>query len=361
MKKVQSYIVNVSFPTSLEEMKELVEGDYYMDMELILLFGDVSFTAPKWAAKGDIVLFYHAKSAITKIRHLKLLLQKEKDEYKENYEGIKKYLDIAEKIYKKYGGTIFAVGKVCEDLKIIKDDPREHLHWRSDIYAPINQITRLDFPVKKDEFEEYVKLSMQRTITPVPGSAFLGIKKLILRYNNVPIIENCEASPVPLKDINDKNWMVIAKEYKRRFFLEIQFRKFYVDYLLKAIADKKKIYSECSCWKDGVHTGYADNFIIMGKKYLAVEVKLNIETEKDIKRQLDKYSFCNYAKIDNKGTMVYKDEIHQKYALVVDMNAIYMYDGQSKTISKLGNLDDLKCTYDVKKLRNEIIRIIQEG
>lgn len=360
MKKVQSYIVNVSFPTCLEEIEDLVKENYYMDMELILLFDDVSFTAPKWAAKGDIVLFYHAKSAITKIRHLKLLLQKEKDEYKENYEGIKKYLDISEKIYKKYGGTIFAVGTVCEDLKIIKDDPREHLHWRSDIYAPINQITRLDFPVKKDEFEEYVKLSMQRTITPVPGRAFSGIKKLVLRYNEVPIIKNCEASPVPLKDITGKNWMVIAQEYKRRFFLEIQFRKFYVDYFLETIADKKKIYSECSCWKNGAHAGYADNFIIMGKKYLAIEVKLNIETEKDIKRQLNKYTFCDAVKLD-KSAMIYKDDIIQRYVLVIDMNYIYIYDGKFQNMFKVSDLDTLKCIYDVKKLRNEIIKIMEEG
>ena len=81
MKKVQSYIANVSFPTSLEEMEELVNGEYYMDMEVLLLFDDASFTAPKWATKGDIVFFYHAKSAITKIRHLKSSLEKEKDKY----------------------------------------------------------------------------------------------------------------------------------------------------------------------------------------------------------------------------------------------------------------------------------------
>lgn len=358
MKKVQSYIVNVSFPTSLEEMKDLVEGDYYMDMELILLFDDVSFTAPKWAAKGDIVFFYHAKSAITKIRHLKSLLEKEKSEYEEFYDGIKKYLDDAELIYKKYGGTIFAVGNVCEDLKIIKDDPREHLHWRSNIYAPINQITRLDFPVKKDEFEEYVKLSMQRTITPVPGSAFSGIKKLVLRYNDVPIIENCEASPVPLKDITDKNWMVVSQEYKRRFFLEIQFRKFYADYLLKAIADKKKIYSECSCWKNGIHTGFADNFITMNKKYLAVEVKINADAEKNIESQLEKYSFCDKVKLD-KNTLINKDEIHQSNVLVIDMNHIFAYNSSSKTMLKLAELDSLECMYDVRKLRNEIIKIME--
>ena len=358
MKKVQSYIANVSFPTSLEEMEELVNGEYYMDMEALLLFNDAKFTAPKWAAKGDIVFFYHAKSAITKIRHLKSLLKNESDKYKQVYDEIVEYLETAEKIYKRYGGTIFAVGTVCEELEIVKDDPREHLHWRSNIYAPINKITNLHFPVDKVKFEEYVKLSMQRTITPVPGTAFNGLRKLVLRYNDVPFIEDCEASPIPLKDINDKNWMEIAKEYKRRFFLEIQFRKFYVDYLLKSISDTKKIYSECSCWKNDAHTGFADNFITMNKKYLAVEVKLNIDTERDIQNQLEKYSFCNMVKLDKKTT-IYKKDIHQSYVLVIDMNKICIYNSTSKTMQKFADLDSLKCMYDVKKLRNEIIKIME--
>lgn len=358
MKKVQSYIANVSFPTSIEEMEELVNGGYYMSMEALLLFDDTKFTAPKWAAKGDIVFFYHAKSAITKIRHLKSLLKNEKDKYKQTYDEIEEYLETAEKIYKKYGGTIFAVGTVCEELEIVKDDPREHLHWKGNIYAPINNITRLDFPVDKTKFEEYVKLSMQRTITPVPGTAFNGIKKLVLRYNDVPFIENCEASLMPLKDITDKNWMTIAKEYKRRFFLEIQFRKFYVDYLLKSLSDTKKIYSECSCWKNDAHTGFADNFITMNKKYLAVEVKLNIDTERDIQNQLEKYSFCNMVKLDKKTT-IYKKDIHQSYVLVIDMNKICIYNSTSKTMLKFADLDSLKCMYDVKKLRNEIIKIME--
>ena len=358
MKKVQSYIANVSFPTSLEEMEELVNGEYYMDMEALLLFNDANFTAPKWAAKGDIVFFYHAKSAITKIRHLKSLLKNESDKYKQVYDEIVEYLETAEEIYKKYGGKIFAVGTVCEELEIAKDAPREHLHWRSNIYAPINNITNLDFPVDKAKFEEYVKLSMQRTITPVPGTAFNGLRKLVLRYNDVPFIEDCEASPIPLKDINDKNWMEIAKEYKRRFFLEIQFRKFYVDYLLKSLSDTKKIYSECSCWKNDAHTGFADNFITMNKKYLAVEVKLNIDTERDIQNQLEKYSFCDMVKLD-KNTAIYKNDIHQAHVLVIDMNKICIYDSTSKTMQKFADLDSLKCMYDVKKLRNEIIKIME--
>ena len=124
MRKVQSYIANVSFPTSLDEMEELVNGEYYMDMEALLLFNDAKFTAPKWAAKGDIVFFYHAKSAITKIRHLKSLLKNESDKYKQVYDEIVEYLETAEEIYKKFLHLFFP------PLFFWKRQP-EGLHFRS--------------------------------------------------------------------------------------------------------------------------------------------------------------------------------------------------------------------------------------
>lgn len=120
---VQAYIAVVSFPTSIDELRDLADNDYYMDMEEIMLGHDVNYTAPKWAAKGDVIFFYHAKSAIVKIRNLKkqAIGQKNKDKLME-------YLDLAEEIYKACGGNIFCVARVGDNPEIIKDD-RENLHW----------------------------------------------------------------------------------------------------------------------------------------------------------------------------------------------------------------------------------------
>ena len=137
MRKVQSYIANVSFPTSLEEMEELVNGEYYMDMEALLLFDDASFTAPKWAAKGDIVFFYHAKSAITKIRHLKSLLKKEKEKYKQTYDEIEKLVS--------YQGS----GASSEEIVILQVKDKSKL---DSVKEKIN--TRLQ--ERKEAFESYL-------------------------------------------------------------------------------------------------------------------------------------------------------------------------------------------------------------
>ena len=96
----------------------------------------------------------------------------------------------------------------------------------------------------------------------------------------------------------------------------------------------------------------------MNKKYLAVEVKLNIDTERNIENQLEKYSFCDTVKLD-KNTKIYENDIHQAHVLVIDMNRVCIYNSTSKTMLKLIDLDSIECMYDVRKLRNEIIKIME--
>ena len=75
MKFVQAYISNISFPDSLDEVRDYAN---FFDIETILTGGnedgyeerEVEWTAPKWCKKGDVVFFMHAKTANSKIRKL---------------------------------------------------------------------------------------------------------------------------------------------------------------------------------------------------------------------------------------------------------------------------------------------------
>ena len=348
----QAYIAVVSFPTSLEELRDLTDNDYYMDMELIVLGKDVRYTAPKWAAKGDIIFFYHAKSAIVKIRNLKKQAQGQKDG-----EKLMEYLDMAEKLYRLYGGRIFTIARVGDDPEVVKDK-RENLHWRGDVYAKVADYALLKNPVSKDDFEQYVKLAQQRTITPVLGADFENLKKLILKDNDVPYLKDMHAVPIPLKDISPKNWLSVSYNYRRRFYLEMQFRKFYTDYFLKFLGDKKSIYSECVCYKNGKMSGYADNCILIGGKYIPVEIKLNISSEKDLNTQLEKYCFVERIKL-SKDKDAYTDSIHQNNVLVLDVNGIYVYYNETKTMRVIEKLDNIRCEYDIRKIRNTIKSILE--
>ena len=349
---VQAYIAVVSFPTSIEELRYFTDNDYYMDMEEIMLGHDVNYTAPKWAAKGDIIFFYHAKSAIVKIRSLKKQVVGQKDEDK-----LMEYLDLAEKIYKACGESIFCVARVGDNPEIIKDD-RENLHWRGDVYAKVSDYALLKNPVSKNVFEQYIKLAQQRTITPVLGEDFENLKNLILKDNDVPYLKTAHAVPVPLKDISPKNWLSVSYDYRRRFYLEMQFRKFYADYFLKALGDRRSLFSECVCYKNGKRSGYADNCILFHGKYISVEIKLNINTEKDLSGQLEKYCHTERIKL-SKDKEVGSDMVYQNNALVLDVNGLYIYDCELSNLRKIENLDNIKCEYDIRKLRETVKSVLE--
>ena len=70
LKNVQSFINNISFPTTLEELSDY-QNDGLYDVEKILTGEETRWIAPRWCKRGDIVFFMHSKqSAINHIRNL---------------------------------------------------------------------------------------------------------------------------------------------------------------------------------------------------------------------------------------------------------------------------------------------------
>lgn len=72
---VQAFLNNISFPKTLDELEYFAER---FNVEEILNVKETEWTAPKWAVKGDIVFFFHAKTAIQKITMLETKLKQEK-------------------------------------------------------------------------------------------------------------------------------------------------------------------------------------------------------------------------------------------------------------------------------------------
>lgn len=255
MNNVQSYIANVSYMTSLEEMKFYVDKDYLTDLEMFVCCPEeLNFTAPKWAVRDDIVFFFHAKTAMQKVRHLRSQIKKSKEKYVDYLEKFDEILKFAELFYEIYGNKIFGVARVSELPQY--EENAENIHWRSRIYAKMSDFKFLERPIPLEEFNSFLKLASQTSITPVLGDQFDKLKDIVLKDNDdIGFLKNSVATPVPLRNISEENWIDIAGKYRRRFFLETQFRKFYVDYLLKILGDQKKFYFECSCYKDGKFVG----------------------------------------------------------------------------------------------------------
>lgn len=117
---VQSFITNISFPTNIEELYNYC---FQFNMEQILcnmpdaeepLCYNCGWTCPRWAKTGDIVFFYHAKTAINRIKKLSKELYSAKDQIDDDndYWFMQNGLKRAKAIWNEYGGKIFAVGRV---------------------------------------------------------------------------------------------------------------------------------------------------------------------------------------------------------------------------------------------------------
>ena len=375
MNYVQAYISNISFPTSLDEVYKyahlfnmemilgcdfynLLNDKHYMDFNNVEKYESrkTEWTAPKWCKSGDIVLFMHSKTANARISAMKTELLSNRDKYTDDAFWIMmNALTRARKIYEIYGGKIFAIGKI-NGTPIYDSADTDQQHWKSKIYAPIDSIFLLEKPIDISEFNAVIMVSRQSSITPVFGEQFTYLKELILKKN--PIVEEyykeSAAEPVPLARINDENWLNIVNNYRRSFFLEIQFRSFYVDRFLKYLGDTRTIFRECACIKTDVPTSYVDNVIKLDGFYLPVEVKLSVDAEQDILAQLRKY--CNLNHLMLTKNRIINSGLYDNNVLVIDTERLYMYNNRKKALNALADLDSIHTIEDIANLRQTIIQ-----
>lgn len=74
--------------------------------------------------------------------------------------------------------------------------------------------------------------------------------------------------------------------------------------------------------------------------------------------QLEKYCHVERIKLD-KEKEIDTDSSYQDNVLVIDVNGIYIYDHKSKNIRIIENLDNIKCEYDIRKLRETVKSVLE--
>ena len=372
MQEVQAVINNISFPKSLEELLQVQKVHGHFNVEDLLDDSEdndvandyTEWTMPKWCKSGDIVFFMHAKTANATISRLKRELRESKDKYSESdYEILSSALQRGTELHQQYGGKIFTIGKVCGNAFCDNGDDFDfEPHWKSSVYAPIDGLCCLQQPVDISEFSSFIQIARQSAITPVFGKEFEALKSLIMSKNAVPrYLEESVSMPIPLSKITGDNWIQVASQYRRSFFLEIQFRTYYVDYLLASLGDRKGFFKECACIKGGQKASFVDNVIVIGRKYLPVEVKLNIDTEKDLVGQLRKYCALDKLVLDaKKQRFAAPEKVYGGGLLVIDTNGAYWYDNSEQSVSPIYSLDNISTQQDISDLREKILSLMTQ-
>lgn len=372
MNYVQAFISNISFPTSLDELYVYVHS---FDVEKILgcdffaLLDEYNYydasnhetyesrktywTAPKWSKMGDIVFFMHSKTADTSISRLKTELLKNEESFTSDYFWtMMNSLFRAKKIHAIYGGKIFAIGKVSDKSDYFYNSDDEKRHWNGRIYAPIDSIFLLEKPIDISEFNSKIMISRQSAITSVSGDNFEFLKSLILKKNKIveSYLKEAVAEPMPLHNLSENNWLSIVNKHRRSFFLEEQFRSYYVDRFLKYFGDTKTFYRECTCVKKGKSKTFVDNVVKFKGKYLPVEIKLSVTAERDIISQLKNYCEIDELWLDKNKRIT--DNIYTNNVLVIDTDKIYIYSNCKHMLKPIYDLDNIETNDTIVEVRD---------
>lgn len=340
-RNVSAFINNIQFSETLDEFRSdyidcgrLFSGSTLLDD---VTDGRTGWTVPRWAVTGDVCLFFCAVSVLAKIRHLRSLMKQDSALMDRI---LMQGLDEAEEFYRTYGGKIYVVGRVS-GKPWYEDDDSGLNHWKSRIYADVDDLVLLDRPVGIGDFRDFIRLSRQSAITPVFGDRFERLKALIAARNDMPDwFLGSKSTPFPVGAVDRNNWLAVGKIHRHAFFLEQQFRDFWVDYFLERLGDQKTFYAECAAYGSGRYVGSVDNCIWLGGKLLCVEVKLDVGTEAHLEDQLSKY--LNADEIAAGSRRISGNKLEKRHVAVVDRNGVYLYDGAGlRMIAELDNIDDV--------------------
>lgn len=350
---VNAYINNISFPTSIEELETFINEHGMYNVEEVLCYPEVCWTVPRSSKIGDIVLFYHAKTAISRITALAAKVKMLPDGSDHSKTLLMDWLERARGLFKMYGGKVFAVARITGSPEYWKteDNAANPYHWHGRIYADVGDIVVLDSPVDIHEFNSFIKVSRQSAITPLPAAEFNKLRCIIQSRNeNLPnYFLRCQIGCYSLSHINRDNFLAVTQMYRRRFLLEIDFRSYYVDYLLKSLVGHQ-FWQECRCHTEGKPNCFVDNVFKFANQYFLLEVKLNIQMEKNLSGQLRQYINADHIYLE-KGTL--KEEItdfERKYMYVIDTNAFYRYDAATDQLIELVRLDYVTSVNEIKQI-----------
>jgi len=353
---VQVFINNFNFPKSVDYLLSCMQ-DGGLNTELFADGAVLGWPGPRWTQKGDICLFHYAVSAkqIMRATH-KEYQQIKSDLTQQERSLIEEGFERGERDYERFGGRIFAISKALGVPEFFDPDTEQ---FSTTTWADFGKTRMLQNPIHAHDISDYVKISRVSAITSISGDNFEHVKRLIMQRNDVPkYFMKATSTPLPLTKITQDNFLALKLDQRMRFFLEEQFRSWYVNYLLAMLGTKKGFYTECQCYTGTKLKGVVDNVIATSHGNLMVEVKLNIHGEPHLFAQLDKY--CNSDRIvlrNRNGTVKTKDFLTDK-VLVMDVKSVYLYRKGSGQLEKMAELDALDANDEVIKLRNKIYRAL---
>ncbi len=345
---VNAHINNISFPKTIDQLEYFIYEHGCYNVEDVVneaADGYTIWTVPRSSVVGDIVLYFHAKTAIQWIRKLETATRT-LDSATHDKRLLYEWLQRARKLYSLYGGKIFAIGRVGS-RPAREDEPVLQHHWSGRIYAEIKDLYLLERPIDISEFNSFIFVSRQSSITHLASKEFEELKAHIKAKNlDVPkwFLES-KIGDNMLSKVNQNNFLDITSFYRKRFLLEGFFRSYYVDYFLKTLSGNG-VYKECQCYTPATPLARVDNVFVFAGKKILLEVKLNIALEKDLISQLNQYICAEYICLSDEQNDRVTD-FERDFMLVMDVYSVYRYNVKVKKLIRVFDLDEIQCKTDI--------------
>ena len=107
----------------------------------------------------------------------------DKDTGDETFEVIhQKEIDKAKIFIDQYGGKIFAIGQISGKPEV--NDDKQDSYFKSRVSCDIDSLFLLAEPIDLSEFNDFIKISMQGSVTPVFGRSYEKLKEVITNKNS---------------------------------------------------------------------------------------------------------------------------------------------------------------------------------
>ena len=297
---IQSCVTSIGFPEFPEDLEFMFEknegyapGRQLTDLEIILNFDQLGadfaeWTAARWMTEGDVLFFYHTNRGHKKIKRLlkdfQTLDLTHRTHYRNTIETLERNLEMSKGVE----SCIFACAQVQGSAMYYAKEENEHFKSRN--FVPFNSVHIFENPLHTKDFGEHFKIG-QNTVTPIYARNFGAIRDLLAQRNELPdFLRYANVGELNFQNIGPENWRAIVASSQTRFLNEELVREYFIDYLLKEIRDPRTpILEECVTWRNGESTGRADYFVMIAGRWIPVEAKLNILTERDLLGQVGKY------------------------------------------------------------------------
>jgi hypothetical protein len=348
--------------------------DWATDLDTLLEFDPrvgCHWSAPKWLTTGDILFFYHTKTAKRRVAMLtretegkqghgrlaRIRLSRRAREQRDLVRLLRHAADLADR----YSGTIFGCGEVGGPPEYLEDE-EGLLHFKSRIFVPLARVPIFGTPLGLDDLSESVRIKRQGTITPLGSEEFQSVRRRLSESNELPqFLREAEFGELGFRNIDGSNWTLISCTGDAVFIHEAQIRAYLSDFLLDGLRDEgSPLLQECECFRGGEMTGRVDYFARLHGCWVPLEAKLNILAEGELCTQLGKYIHID-SFVPTRGA--HRGKVFQvrdsAICLVGDRSGVYITsDGEFRECSRgvpVWTREELART-STKEVRNRVLR-----